>query len=103
LQIQVTTPEVEAQSGLARTGLVTRTASNNDSTIAAILRAVEKKSTVNGRERIVLALDATDFPVYSFRSVAEAIRRAHSPAVASVGYEAVWIVGPSIELVAQIG
>jgi len=70
--------------------------------VESILRSVEQKSSVDGRELIVLALDATDFPAYSLRSVAERVRSECGNLIAAAGYQAVWLVGPSVDLVSQI-
>ncbi len=102
LYIQVTTPEVELWSRLHKTGQVTRQSTNAEDLVEAVWAAIEKKRFVSGRENVVLALDATDCPSYSFRSVVAAFQAKHGPRAGSVGYQSIWIVGPSIALVQRL-
>ncbi len=68
----------------------------------AIWAAIEKKRLVSGREKVVLALDATDCPIYSFRSVVAEFKDRFGAEVTAVGYKAIWMVGPSASLVQRL-
>jgi hypothetical protein len=100
--IQVTSPEVELWAPLHKAGQITRPNCNVEDLIDAIWTAIEKKRFVSGRQGIVLALDATDCPSYSFRSVVTAFQGKFGLRAASVGYQSIWIVGPSASLVQRL-
>jgi hypothetical protein len=102
LQIQVTTPEIQLWAPLHKTGQVSRRSPDNRDLVSAIWTAIEKKKLVDGRQGVVLALDATDCPAYSFRSVVAAFQRSYGRSAAVVGYKAIWMVGPSLGLVQRL-
>jgi hypothetical protein len=102
LHIQVTTPEVQLWGALARAGQVTRHSPSVRELVNAIWTAVEKKHLVAGRQCITLALDATDCPAYSFRSVVAVFQGKFGLRAAAVGYESIWMIGPSADLVQRL-
>lgn len=66
---------------------------------AHLLVAVKKKSVddripLSVRPGLVLALDATRLPVLALDSVAEYFRKQHGSWAASLGFAAIWVVGP---------
>jgi hypothetical protein len=83
--------------------LATSSQSADEKRIAAKLRAIDEKLYVDGRDSIVLALNATDFPVYALRSVTDTIRSQPVDAIRHAGYQQIWIVGPSVDLVTWLG
>jgi hypothetical protein len=103
LKIQVTSPEAELQRLLQREGAAGRQSPDEESFVDALLTAIERKAHVDGRQEHVLAIDATDFPAYSLRTVVEKVSSEHSDEVSAARFKAVWVVGPTIDLVTQIG
>jgi hypothetical protein len=102
LRIQVTTPERSAWAQLATEPQVARSDESVDVAVEAIRTAIESKTLFAGRDDIVLALDATDSPVYALSGVAEAFRAGHEDWARQVGYKAIWLVGPIVDLVHRL-
>jgi hypothetical protein len=102
LLIQVTGPEVALWALLAKDQEVTRLHPSTQDLADAVWAAIEKKRLVSGRQNVVLALNATDCPSYSFRSADTAFRSRFGLRAAAVGYQAIWMVGPSADLVQRL-
>jgi len=102
LRVQVTTPERDAWSALAKTPTLKRTDPGVDDAVDSIKEAIERKTLFADRGEIVLALDATDSPRYALETVVEAFREQHSTWATGVGYAAIWLVGPVPNLVHRV-
>jgi hypothetical protein len=66
-----------------------------------ILQVAEKKRDRNSpeqRARLILAIDANRLAALTFASVAKSIREKHGDAFASMGFRAIWLVGPSASM-----
>ncbi|WP_055531809.1 hypothetical protein [Streptomyces graminilatus] len=100
LKIQVTRPERAAWRELAR-GSAFRTSTSEEALVEALRFAIEAKQTRSDRE-IHLALDAVHAPAHALRSVAETFRRQHGGWAVSVGFQEIWLVGPSVDLVQRL-
>ena len=66
------------------------------------LRAAIDKKKEMGRQELILVLDATETPGQVMTQVVENFRRAHSTWTRSLGFKAVWLVGPTAELTFQL-
>jgi hypothetical protein len=67
---------------------------------AYIKAAIEHKvRTIISKGNITLVLDATRLPLLSFEDVVFQFREIHQEWIAMLGFDAIWIVGPSDELV----
>jgi hypothetical protein len=102
LRIQVTTPEREIWARLRNERSVGRANPSVDRAVEAQHGAIKAKALLAGRENIVLALDATDSPRYALRAVVDEFRTRHSVWAASVGYLAIWVVGPVADMVYRL-
>ncbi|MFM9540074.1 hypothetical protein [Streptomyces turgidiscabies] len=100
LRIQVTTPERVAFREIGR-GSEFRSSTSEESLVVALRDAIEAKRTRSAPD-IHLALDAVHAPAHALRSVAEAFRRLHGGWAASVGFQEIWLVGPSVGLVQRL-
>jgi hypothetical protein len=85
LQIQVTSPEVEFQRELSIRQIAERLEQDASAAVQRIVRAVACKATVDGRNEIVLAIDATDFPAYALLS--EEVTTQYGSEVAAAGFK----------------
>jgi hypothetical protein len=102
LRVQVTTPEQEAWSALAKTPTLERTDIGVDDAVDSIRKAIERKTLFAERGEIVLALEATDSQRYALETVVEAFREQHGTWATGVGYAAIWLVGPVPNLVHRV-
>lgn len=102
LKVQVTTPEDMAWRELVSKPEFGRTESSVAPAVEAIRRAIERKANFAGRGEIVLALDATDSPRYALRGILDAFRAQHGSWAATIGYEAIWMVGPAATLIHRL-
>lgn len=102
LQIQVTTPERTAWGPLANTSRLERSEPDVKTAVEAIRLAIDGKTLFSELGEIVLALDATDSTQYALQTVVDAFRAQHSVWAKTIGYKAIWIVGPVKELVHQL-
>jgi hypothetical protein len=69
---------------------------------AAIEHKVKVKIPRNVRPELTLALDATLLPVTTFDHVIESFRARHGPWADALGFEAIWMVGPTHSLVRRL-
>ncbi len=51
---------------------------------------------------LVLAIDARDTPVFAMAGVVNSFRDRHREAAARLGFSSVWVVGPTLQLVARL-
>jgi hypothetical protein len=102
LQIQVTTPERSAWPLLAKQQRVERSDPSVNDAVDSLEAAIKDKALFSELGEIVLALDATDSSRYALRAVADAFLARHASWAASVGYQAIWLVGPSADLVHRL-
>jgi hypothetical protein len=51
---------------------------------------------------LVLAIDARDTPVFAMAGVVNSFRDRHPDAVTRLGFSSVWVVGPTVQLVARL-
>jgi predicted nucleic acid-binding Zn-ribbon protein len=101
LNVQHTTPERAAWAELAKQPEFTRSELESEA-VEALKTAIAKKLRFANRHEIVLALDATDSPRYALNGVVEAFRSTHGAWAKSIGYEAIWLVGPEASLVYRL-
>jgi hypothetical protein len=102
LRVQVTTPERDAWSMLAKTPTLKRTDPDVDDAVDSIKEAIERKTLFADRGEIVLALDATDSTRYALETVVDAFRKLHGTWATGIGYAAIWLVGPVASLVHRV-
>jgi len=69
--------------------------------VSDIMRAVRKKAG-QASPQIVLALDATDTPVYTMSVVLAALRRKPEAELCRFGWQAIWLVGAEPTLTAEL-
>jgi hypothetical protein len=100
LRIQVTTPERAAWREIGR-GSEFRASTSAEALVEALRVAIEAKRTRSSPD-IHLALDAVHAPAHALRSVAEAFRRQQGGWAAGVGFQEIWLVGPSVDLVRRL-
>jgi hypothetical protein len=103
LRVQVTRVERAAWQTLAREGQATSRRTVEE--LAADIRAaVESKLGYPRAQRreLLLALDAIRSPGYVHDVVAAAFLADHREWAASLGYRAIWLVGPTAELTRQL-
>ena len=94
VRVQVTTPERDAWSQVARGTQFDRDDPNVANAVEAMRTAVEHKIGFAGKDSIILALDATDSPRYALRGVADTFRAKYGTWTRTAGYAGVWVVGP---------
>ena len=105
LQVQVTRPATpDFWQRLNRDATAERSISSTDAAndLLALVEAKAQKTSPSDRAHILLALDATETAVHAMPSVAQAVRERRGADVARHGFKAVWIVGPSDDLVFRI-
>jgi hypothetical protein len=51
---------------------------------------------------LVLALDARDTPAFALRGVVSTFRQRHGHQAAALGFRGVWVIGPTVDLVARL-
>jgi hypothetical protein len=105
LQVQVTrpaTPEFWQQLNRNATAQRLISSSNTIEDLPALVEAKARRTSAADRARVVLALDATETAVHAMPSVAQAARGLRGVEIAARGFKAVWIVGPSEDLVFRI-
>ncbi len=99
LQIQVTRVERDAWREAAQTGRA-ESIETYERRAAAIWNAIAKKSKKippKQRAQLVLALDVIRTPDYLRNTVIEAFRAHYGDQAASLGYIAIWLVGPGVD------
>lgn len=106
LKIQVTRTEERASvwQTLAKTGEVGAILSVQDAA-NAIRDATDRKASktpLAERASLVLALDATETASHTFAPVVRDFVVRHGSWAASLGYQAIWIVGPNVTLTSRV-
>jgi len=86
---------------------VTKSSVDSSTLASEIKHAIEKKADErvipsSVRPGLTLALDATRLPAFAFDDVLEVFHREYSVWTKSLGFEAVWLVGPVPELVCRL-
>jgi len=105
LEVQVTRPATrDFWQTLNRDATAERSISSTDAAgdLLTLVEAKARKASLTDRARIVLALDATETAVHAMPSVAQAVRERRGGEIARHGFKAVWIVGPSDDLVFRV-
>jgi hypothetical protein len=98
LRVQVTRVERAAWGTLAQTGQATLQRSIEER-VEDIRAAVESKLYPDAqRRKLLLALDAIRSPGYVEEAVVAAFLANHGTWAAGLGYRAIWLVGPTVEL-----
>jgi hypothetical protein len=101
IQIQVTTPETKAWAVLAHDPEYKHESPDLSVAVAALRAAIAGKELKSPRG-VVLALDATDSGGFALADVVSAFRKKHGIEVAGIGFDAIWLVGPVIEMVRRL-
>jgi len=101
LQIQVTTPQCEAWTVLARQPEPFEKSTTIDVMVESLRRAIEAKRLKSDPE-ILLVLAAYDSPAHALRSVADAFVDQLGDWAGAVGFCEVWLAGPTVELVHRL-
>jgi hypothetical protein len=70
--------------------------------IRTAVESKSKKYSSAQRSKLLLALDAIRSPAYVHDAVLAAFLAAHGPWVASLGYRAIWLVGPTVDLTRRL-
>jgi hypothetical protein len=97
LRVQVTRAEQDIWEEVARTGGA-ETVETGEQRAAAIWYAITKKSknlVLTQRARLVLVVDANRTPGYLRRNVIDVFRAHYGDQATSLGYIAIWLVGPT--------
>jgi hypothetical protein len=102
LKVQVTTAEDEAWTELASRAEHSRRETSIAGAVAAIKRAIERKTKFAGIDEIVLAVDATDSTRYALEGVVNTFRAHHGAWAKTIGYQSIWVVGPDPSLVNRL-
>jgi hypothetical protein len=88
---------------LSRTGRASKAAS--PAILAdALLEVARKKARLPAAQlgNLLLAIDARDTPVFAMGGTIDSFRQRHLDQVARLGFRAVWVVGPTVALVARL-
>lgn len=102
LRVQVTRVERAAWGTLAQTGQATLQGSIEER-VENIRAAVESKLYPDAqRRKLLLALDAIRSPGYVEDAVVAAFLATHGTWAAGLGYQAIWLVGPTVELTRRL-
>lgn len=104
LKFQVTRADPTIWGPLARTGKVAREATP-DELAEALVDAIRHKSDVLARDQrrdLVLVLDSADTPAFAFSRTVDAFRRTQGIWAKGLGFQGIWIAGPTLELVARL-
>lgn len=72
-----------------------------DELMAAIAAKARRLPSVQ-RAVLVLALDARDTPAFALRGVVSRFHERHGQKVTTLGFRGVWVVGPTVDLVARL-
>ncbi len=102
LNMQVTTVERQAWAELAHRPDISRASDDVGRAVVALRVAVEAKSKIDGRGAITLLIDASDSPAAALRSVVAEFRRDFGTWAAGQGNQAIWVVGPVVDLVNRL-
>lgn len=88
---------------LSRTGRASKAASPNE-LADALLEVARKKARLPPAQlgNLVLVIDARDTPVFAMGAIVESFRQRHLDGATRLGFRAVWVVGPTVELVARL-
>ena len=106
LQIQVVRAVVDPKlwQELRIRGTITRSGVDSSKLAFHLKDAIDKKTNIPSsvRRGLALALDATRLPAFAFDDVLEVFHREYLLWTKSLGFEAVWLVGPVPELVCRL-
>jgi hypothetical protein len=98
LRVQVTRVERAAWGTLAQSGQTTLQR-NVEELVSNIRAAAESKLySPAQRRKLLLALDAIRSPAYVHDAVVAAFLATHGAGAAGLGYQAIWLVGPTADL-----
>lgn len=79
--------------------------SNVDDAADMLENAISRKGKKYGpttRKRLVLALDAIEYSIYSLSPVVDSFRRRHGNSVSKLGFKEIWVVGPTANLTRRL-
>ena len=62
----------------------------------------ERRIPMEARRDLILALSALDSPAHAFDDVIEAFRSSYGEWASTLGFEQIWIVGPSLILTHRV-
>lgn len=102
LRVQVTRVERKAWAEMARNGSAESTETNEQRADAIIAAVMAKRLPPQQRRQLVLALDAVRTPAYVRSDVVDVFRDKYGSAAAQLGYQAIWLVGPSATLTVKL-
>src|SRR5207244_3298777 len=83
---------------LGRTGQVVESGSTPEELADRLKAAIEGKATLAGRSAIVLALDARLAGMQALQRVVDEFKLQHGEWARTVGFQAIWVVGPTAGL-----
>jgi hypothetical protein len=105
LPIQVTrVSRTRFWENLGRVGRATEQGTTDqaaDKVMNAIATKARRLPAVQ-RAALVLALDAQDTPAFALRGVVSRFRQRHGHHAAALGFRGVWVIGPTVDLVARL-
>ena len=93
LQIQVTKADQSIWAELAKKKSGIQRRRRIDDVCASLLEAILKKQYVDGRDKLVLALEAVHLPVNE--AVADRFIETAKGKAKAIGFKQIWLVGPS--------
>ena len=105
LQVQITRPaSPDFWQSLNCNATAKRSISSADAAddLLALVEAKARKTSPSDRAQILLALDATETAVHAMPSVVQTVQERRGSDISRQGFKAVWIVGPSDDLVFRI-
>jgi hypothetical protein len=104
LHIQVTRlPDRSMWAGLGRHGAFSKK-TTVEQAADDLRQAIRHKQSIPPLQRsaVTLAIDAMDVPGHAVPSVAEVFRKRHGAEVSRLGFQSIWVVGPTADLVEQL-
>jgi len=109
LLVQVTMPPESVILRALGTGALVPRSRESAEAVGPLYEALKEKHRkdlkyreVREGKRVVLAVDATHLSGYSFRSAVGAFREVHGRWAATLGFEAIWLVGPTAQMTYRI-
>jgi hypothetical protein len=105
LRIQVTrVASTRFWRNLGRVGRVTEqgTADQAADELVNAIAAKARRLPAVQRATLVLALDARDTPAFALRGVVSRFRQRHGHHAVVLGFRGVWVIGPTVDLIARL-
>lgn len=82
---------------------LTRTVDEMSDHLKKVIEKKVNRIPADVRQELVLALGAIDVPAAAFDDVINSFNRNHTRWVRTLGFQSVWVVGPTLRMVHQLG